>query len=84
VGELEDERQETRLSALRASYSDDGHSGAYSCTRSYRQIDLDVLYKIRLLISMIRLGDDVNEAATRADVIKLFPTTAYSVWQDSL
>jgi hypothetical protein len=25
-----------------------------------------------------------KEAATRADVIELFPATAYSVWQDSL
>jgi hypothetical protein len=33
---------------------------------------------------MIRRGRGVKEAAIRADMIKLFPATAYSVWQDPL
>jgi hypothetical protein len=33
---------------------------------------------------MFGRGRDVKEAATRADVIKLFPATACSVWQDAL
>jgi hypothetical protein len=33
---------------------------------------------------MIRRGRGVKEASTRANVIKLFPATACSVWQDAL
>jgi hypothetical protein len=33
---------------------------------------------------MIRRGRDVKEATMRADMIKLFPATACSVWQDPL
>jgi hypothetical protein len=33
---------------------------------------------------MLGRGHGVKEAATQADVIKLFPTTAFSVWQDAL
>jgi hypothetical protein len=33
---------------------------------------------------MIRRGRGVIEATTGADVIKLFPATACSVWQDAL
>jgi hypothetical protein len=33
---------------------------------------------------MIRRGRGIIEAATRADVIELFPATACSVWQDAL
>jgi hypothetical protein len=33
---------------------------------------------------MIRPGHGVIEAATGADVIKLFPATACSMWQDAL
>jgi hypothetical protein len=84
VGELEGERRESRLSASQASYSDAERSDAYNCTRLHLQIDLDVFYKIRLQTAMIRRGRGVIEAATRADVIKLFPATACSVWQDAL
>jgi hypothetical protein len=33
---------------------------------------------------MLGRGHGVKEAATQADVIKLFPATAFSVWQDAL
>jgi hypothetical protein len=38
----------------------------------------------RLQLSMIRRRRGVKEAAIRADMIKLFPATACSVWQDAL
>ena len=84
AGELEDERREFRLPASRASCSNAARSDAYNRTRLHGQIDFDVFYKIRLQTAMIRHGRDVKEAATRADVIKLFPATACSVWQDAL
>jgi hypothetical protein len=39
---------------------------------------------MKLRMAMIRRGHGAKEAAKRADVIKLFPATAYSVWQDAL
>jgi hypothetical protein len=33
---------------------------------------------------MLGCGHGVKEAATQADMIKLFPATAFSVWQDAL
>jgi hypothetical protein len=33
---------------------------------------------------MVRGGRGEKEAATRADVIELFPATACSLWQDAL
>jgi hypothetical protein len=65
IGELEDERRENRLSALRASYSNARRSDAYSCTRLYWQIDLDVIYKVELQTAMIRCGRGVKEAVIK-------------------
>jgi hypothetical protein len=84
LGELEDEPRENRLSATRASWSNAGRFGTYNCSKSHWQIGLDVFYKKRLQTAMIRRGRGVIEAATGADVIQLFPTTACSVWQDAL
>jgi hypothetical protein len=79
VGELEDEGRENRLSISRASCSNAGRFDTYNCTKLHWQIDLDVFYNIRLQTAMIRRGCGVIEAATGADVIKLFPATACSV-----
>jgi hypothetical protein len=76
VGELEDERRENRLSATRASWSNDNE---YYCTRLQWQVALDIFYKMRLQTAMIRRGRGVIEAATDIDVIKLFPATACSL-----
>jgi hypothetical protein len=35
-------------------------------------------------MAMIGRGQDVKDAATQTDVMKLFPATAFSVWQDAL
>jgi hypothetical protein len=84
VGELEVERRETSLSASRASCSNAGCSDIRDCTRLHWQNDLGVLYKIRLQAATLRRGRGVKEAATRVDVIMLFPAAACSVWQDTL
>jgi hypothetical protein len=84
VGELEADRLENGLSASRASCNNARRSDAYDCTKLHWQIDLDVFYNIRLQTAMIRRGRGVIEAATGANVIKLFPATACSVWQDAL
>jgi hypothetical protein len=39
---------------------------------------------MRLQTAMIKRERGVIEAATGADMIKLFPTTACPVWQDAL
>jgi hypothetical protein len=77
--ELEDEGLENTLSALQASNVNAGDSDAYNCTRLHEQIDLHVLCRTRLQTGINRRGCVVKEVARRADVIKLFPTTACSV-----
>jgi hypothetical protein len=84
AGELEDEGWETGLSVSRALRSNAERSDAYNCTKLHWQIDLDVFYKTGLQTAMIGRGRGVKEAATRADVIKLFLAAACSLWQDAL
>jgi hypothetical protein len=83
-GELEDGTQENRLSAPPASYNNAERSTAYNCTSIHRQVGLDVLYIAILQTAMIRHGRGVKEAATHADIMKVFPATACSMWQDPL
>jgi hypothetical protein len=45
---------------------------------------INMCSKFRLRTAMIRRGRGVIEAATGADVIELFPATAYLVRQDAL
>jgi hypothetical protein len=82
--ELEDEGRENRLSASRATCSSAARSDACDGIILHWRIALDVLYKIGLQTAMFGRGHGVREAATGADVIKLFPATGCSVWQDAL
>lgn len=84
VGELEDERRANRLSVRRAGFINAERCVAYYCTILHWHNGLDVLNNRRLQTAMVRRERGVEEAAIRADMIKLFPATVLSVWQDPL